>query len=95
MTVTEAIQALQQAGASMRCSELQKILESLGFEVRDGRKQGHKVVTHPGLEEFFSASYTCGHGRNPEVKRNYVRSMLALVKQYRDDLQEITEDRAR
>lgn len=95
MTVTEAIQALQQAGASMRCSELQKILESLGFEVRDGSKQGHKVVTHPGLEEFFSASYTCGHGKDPEVKPNYVRSMLALVKQYRDDLQEITEDRAR
>lgn len=95
MTVTEAIQSLQQAGASMRCSELQKILESLGFEVRDGSKQGHKVVTHPGLEEFFSASYTCGHGKDPEVKRNYVRSMLALVKQYRDDLQEIMEDRAR
>jgi predicted RNA binding protein YcfA (HicA-like mRNA interferase family) len=95
MTVTEAIQALQQAGASMRCSKLQKILESLGFEVRDGRKQGHKVVTHPDLEEFFSASYTCGHGKDPEVKRNYVRSMLALLKRYRQDLQKIMEDRAR
>lgn len=52
MTVTEAVRALQQAGASMRCSELQRILESLGFEVRDGKKQGHKVVTHPELEEF-------------------------------------------
>lgn len=95
MTVIEAIQALQQAGASMRCSELQRILESLGFEVRDGSKQGHKVVTHPRLEEFFSASYTCGHGKDPEVKPNYVRSMLALMKQYRDDLQKIMEDRDR
>ena len=95
MTITEAIQALQQAGASMRCGELQRILESLGFEVRDGSKQGHKVVTHPGLDEFFSASYTCGHGKDPQVKPNYVRSMLTLVKQYRDDLKRITEDRDR
>lgn len=95
MTVTEAIQALQQAGASLRCSELQKILESLGFEVRDGRKQGHKVVTHPDLEEFFSASYTCGHGKDPEVKRNYVRSILNLIRQHKDELQKITEDRNR
>ena len=95
MTVSEAIQALQQAGASMRCSELQKILESLGFEVRDGRKQGHKVVTHPGLEDFYSASYTCGHGGDPEVKRNYVKSMLSLIRQYREDLQKIMEDPGR
>lgn len=95
MTVNEAIEALQQAGASMRCSELQKILESLGFEVRDGKKQGHKVVTHPGLEGFFSSSYTCGHGKDPEVKRNYVRAMLSLVKKYEDELQKITEDRGR
>lgn len=95
MTVTEAIQALQQAGASMRCSELQKILESLGFEVRDGKKQGHKVVSHPGLEDFYSASYTCGHGRDPEVKRNYVRAMLGLIRRYRDDLQTFMEDRNR
>lgn len=95
MKVTEAIQALQEAGASMRCNELQKILKSLGFEVRDGSKQGHKVVTHPGLEDFFSSSYTCGHGKDPEVKRNYVRSMLTLVKRYKEELQKITEDHGR
>jgi hypothetical protein len=79
----------------MRCRELQKILESVGFEVRAGAKEGHKVVTHPGLENFYSASYSCGHGKDPEVKRNYVRSMLTLLKRYREDLQRIMEERSR
>lgn len=95
MTVAEAIQALQQAGASMRCSELQRILESLGFDVRSGKKEGHKVVTHPDLVEFYSSSYTCGHGNDPEVKRNYVKSMLKLIKQYQVELEKLMENRSK
>ena len=37
----------------------------------------------------------CGHGRDPEVKRNYVRAMLGLVKRYEGELHKVTEDRSR
>lgn len=93
MNVDEAIETLEQAGATMRCKELTGILESLGFDVRDTKKQGHKVVTHAGLKQFFSFGFTCGHGKNPEVKRNYVKTALKTLKTYRDDLRSVMEDR--
>ena len=91
MPVSKVIQALEHSGASMRCSELKRLLTTLGFEVRDGKKQGHKIVTHAGLEDFYSFSYTCGHGRDAEVKRNYVRTALNAVKAHRDGLKKYLE----
>ena len=91
MSVDKAIRRLREAGASMRCSELQTVMESLGFEVRAGKKQGHKVVTHPMLKDFFGAAYTCGHGKNPEVKPNYVNQMRRLIEERRDQLKRIVE----
>lgn len=79
----------------MRCSELQGILETLGFDARSGSKEGHKVVTHRGLADFYSSSYTCGHGANPEVKPGYIKAILRLVKRYKDDLGKFMEDRSR
>ena len=40
--------ALLSTGADIRCNAMVRLLTELGFSVRDGRKQGHKVVTHPG-----------------------------------------------
>jgi len=91
MPVSDAIRALENAGASMRCRELGRLLTTLGFDVRDGKKQGHKIVTHAGLEDFYSFSYTCGHGRDAEVKRNYVRTALNAVKAHRDGLKKYLE----
>ena len=53
-------------------------LERLGFEVRDGSKGGHKVYTHDGLPSFFSASFNCGHGKNPEIKPILTKSLMLL-----------------
>ncbi len=36
----------------MRCQELADLLTELGFEVRDGKKAGHKVFVHHGIETF-------------------------------------------
>ena len=52
---------------SVRCKDLVRLILGLGFAVRDGRKAGHKV-THPTLVNLTSASFTCGHGRNQQVK---------------------------
>ena len=80
------IERLRAAGASLRCQELADILASMGFEVRDGRKQGHKVFVHHGMDSFTSGSYTCGHGRNPEIKPVYVKKVTNLLKQYETEL---------
>lgn len=84
--VTDALQRLTDAGSSLRCDELRRILESLGFEVRDGKKAGHKVVTHAGLPDFFSTSYTCGHGKNPEIKPAYIQKIRKIIKEREDEL---------
>ncbi len=70
----------------MRCQDMLSALARLGFEVRDGGKQGHKVVTHAGLPGFLSASFTCGHGRNPEIKPAYVSKLRKLLLTYESEL---------
>lgn len=90
--VAEVIDALLAAKAATRCQDLIRQLEALGFEVRDGRKQGHRVVTHPRLDGFTSAGFTCGHGRNPEVKPAYVGQMVRLLRRYEMELRELLEN---
>ena len=88
----DVIQALSEAGASLRCNEMRSVLVSLGFDVRDGRKPGHKVVTHRYIEGFFSTSYTCGHGKNPEVKPAYVRQIRNTLRTYYQQLSDYLGD---
>lgn len=66
-----------------------KLLEGFGFEVRDGKKSGHKVITHAGLGRFTSASFSCGHGRDPQVKRVYIHRIKKLLEDYGEELSEI------
>lgn len=87
----EVVNALESAGASMRCSEMAALLSRLGFEVRDGKKAGHKVFVHDGLPGFHSGSYTCGHGRNPEIKRAYIGKVLRILRQHEAELIEFLE----
>lgn len=92
MTVKQIIQELEAAGTSLRCSKLRRILESLGFGVKDGKKVGHKIVYHPDLPEFSGSSYSCGHGRNPQVKPNYIRSMLKMIRHHENALRKLLKE---
>lgn len=92
MSIKKALRALERAGTSLRCKDLERILESLGFEVRDGKKAGHRIVHHPELPNFFGSSYTCGHGANPQVKPNYVRIMLKMIRQHEDELRTLLKE---
>jgi len=85
-SLNEVIRHLHLASAAIRCRELTKILESLGFEVRNGKKQGHKIFIHHGLEAFTSGGYSCGHGKNPEVKPVYIKRIARLLNQYKTEL---------
>jgi hypothetical protein len=80
------VRQLRSGGASIRCQELADLLTTLGFEVRDGKKPGHKVFVHHGIASFTSGGYTCGHGRNPEIKPVYIKKIANLLKQYEAEL---------
>lgn len=90
--VKQAIQDLASAGASMRCEELRRLLEGLGFEVRDGARGGHKVFVHAHIDGFVSGSYNCDHGRNPQIKRPYIKKVLTVLRQYESDLNDYLEN---
>lgn len=64
------------AKRAIRCSDLTSMLQELGFEVRDAKSQGHKVYFHDGLPSFMSDGFTCGHGKNPEVKPAYITKII-------------------
>jgi hypothetical protein len=67
----ESLNFLQQHKANLCCEDVKKLLLNLGFEVRDGKQGGHKIFVHSGLAAFQSASFNCGHGKNPEIKPAY------------------------
>jgi len=91
--LVDALERLASAGASMRCSELEELLVSLGFDVRDGKRGGHKVFVHDHLEDFRSAAYNCGHGRNPEIKPAYIRNVRQVLIMHKEALNRFLEEK--
>lgn len=89
----QAYAELSGTGASMRCATLGKLLKGLGFEVRDGRRGGHKIFVHDGIPDFTSGAYNCDHGKNPEIKRPYINKVLKILKQYEAELNRYLEER--
>jgi hypothetical protein len=80
------VNTLKKRKTNLACQEIKNLLEQLGFDVRDGKRGGHKVFTHCGLPLFTSSSFNCGHGRNPEVKPAYIVKINRLLTQYEADL---------
>jgi hypothetical protein len=83
---------LVRAKGSWRCSDLIDRLEALGFQVRDGRTPGHKIVTHPSLAAFYSASFNCGHGKNPEIKSGYISNIRNTLVTHEKALREFLKE---
>ena len=70
----------------MCCKDVTGELTELGFDIKDGRKGGHKIFTHEGLPDFISGSFDCGHGRNPEIKPAYIRNIIRTLETHSEDL---------
>ena len=88
MSYDEAKSDLESAGASMRCSDVIGLLESLGFVVRDCRRGRHKTFKHPSIPSFHGSNFNCGHGRNPEVKSSDLRTILRVMDEYETEIKE-------
>lgn len=86
VSVREVIVELAVSKRSIRCSRVTELLCGLGFEIREGRRGGHRIVTHNGLEGFYSTSFDYRHGRNPEIKPAYIGKIVKLLEQYEEDL---------
>ncbi len=89
--ISNALRALKEAGASFCCNDLVKLLEGLGFVVRDGKRGGHKLYHHKALANFFGSGFNCGHGKNPEIKPVYVRNVRKVIEEYKVEIQDYLE----
>ena len=85
------IQELESVRANARCRDIKDKLEKLGFEVRDGKRGGHKIFFHDDLPSFMSGSLNCGHGKNPEIKPVYVRKIVRILKEHESDIKKYLE----
>ena len=84
--VDSKLHFLLQHKRSLSCSDLKRILEYLGFYVRDGKRGGHKVFTHSKLKGFESGSFNCEHGKNPTIKPVYVQRIIRLIEANKEEL---------
>lgn len=86
MNLDETRERLMVSKKNIRCRELVQLMASLGFEVRDGKRGGHKICTHPHLPDFHSHAFNCGHGKDPEIKPAYITNVLRVLEWHEDDL---------
>jgi len=84
--INETIRNLKASKSNIRCADMKGYLKSLGFEVRNGKKGGHKLYFHDGISGFISGSYNCGHGKNPEIKPAYVGKLITMLEHYKSEL---------
>lgn len=88
MRLSQVKEDLTNKKNKLRCHEVINLLKNLGFEVCDGSRGGHKIFTHRGIQDFYSASFNCGHGKNPEINPAYVTNMLKIITQHEEALKE-------
>jgi hypothetical protein len=88
-SVRSSIGRLDPRGPGIRCNELVRLLEALGFVVRRGRKGNHRSVEHPYLPGFRGTNFDCGHGRDPQVRRVYIRSLRRVIETHAEALSEL------
>ncbi|MGB7815849.1 MAG: type II toxin-antitoxin system HicA family toxin [Methylotenera sp.] len=75
--------------ANVKCRDFTKLLGEFGFDIRHGKKGGHKIVTHPHIHHWPGSDYNCGHSKGDDVKPAYIKNILKIVNQFEDELKEI------
>lgn len=82
----EVIANLQQRKNTTYCSDAIKMLTDLGFIVNKSSSGNHHTYLHPGIPEFFGASFDCGHGKAPVIKAVYIGKILKILKKYKEEI---------
>ena len=89
--IDELITDWENRTASLRCNEVVAGLESLEFVVKTAKSPGHKLYTHPRLRGFLGSSFNCGHGKNEQIKKDYIRKILRILRENRDEILEFQQ----
>ena len=84
--IERALSRLRPGAPEIRCAELVRLLERLGFEVRRGRRGNHRIASHARLLNFRGLSFDCGHGRNAVIKRAYVQRVRRTLETFAEEL---------
>ena len=92
MYIDDLIKSWSKRKANITCNEVIEKLTALGFEVRDGSRGGHKIFTHDKLINFYSASFNCGHGKSPILKKEYITAIIRTLKKYQLELERLQEE---
>ena len=71
---------------AVSCSEIREALEAMGFEVKKRNNGNHHTISHPNLKGFFGSNYDCGHSKDGAVKLPYIKSILRVLSEHRDEL---------
>lgn len=87
MALHEIRTQLQTGKGSLRCDELIRLLESLGFSIKRRGNAQHYVYSHSAIPGFHGANFACPHRRGAPVKRNYITSVLRVLSQYETELE--------
>lgn len=82
------LQLLDDSDHVFNCKELGQLLETIGCRIKECKTPGHKQVFHDEIREFHSISYNCGHGKNPEIKRPYIRKISSYLTSLKPQLLE-------
>lgn len=91
LTFNQVATQLKQQKSNLRCKDVADFLKLLGFEVRDGRRGGHKIYVHDALPDFMSGSYNCGHGKNPEIKAAYIIKIIRVLEEHQKAIEDYLE----
>lgn len=76
-------------GSNLRCKELIKMLEGLGFAVTRGKSGNHHTFSHPRIPGFTGGNFNGGSGKNAQLLRPYVRNVRRVLKAWEDELRNL------
>ena len=68
------------------CVKLCKLLQDLGFQIRNCGNAGHKVVIHPCISLLENPHFNCGHNEGAAVKTPYINKLYKFVKDHEDEI---------
>lgn len=95
--IQDAIDNLERRVKSVACNGRKGLLltlRELGFSDRAGKAPGHRVFTHQELSkhsDYTTHSVDCGHKPNREMKFQYVKDTIGILRKYQVELEAIND----
>ncbi len=88
ITYDSVVKEFKQSKATIKCPNLIKSLEALGFVVEKCRSGNHHTYTHPGMSHFYGGDFDCGHGRVPTVLPRYIDRVIKVLEKYSEEIKD-------